>query len=282
MITTLEEIHKNMKQTIADKKSQYQYQRIYITGLYEWEKGYRSSETIEQFHTDIYDALKKNNFIIVPNYPADNISCDYLTRKDSKLYMYMHPMEFTGPATKEETTEIINILKTCNGITHVQSGTPIDLYDISENDYRNLLLDNAYKIAKNAINLPYPDETEITKRIRIHTVSQPALYGYSWLDTDCDVIRNILSEIHNANMTKKTHDEILQHIQQWADKTKHDIEIIKNAIDKITENMSLTQKTQFYGIPANNEEELLRKIQHNSKHTITKYYEIAEKHDIVY
>ena len=123
----------------------YVHADITIEGLYAWGKGFVSHEAIKSFHGEIYDALRNEGFSIIR---ADFASfSDTLVQDGTKLDIFMHPIEFSGRALPEQVDAIVKALNSCNCIDRVEVTAHYPLYTISDNDYRNLVYDNAEDIA---------------------------------------------------------------------------------------------------------------------------------------
>ena len=104
---------------------------IDICSAYKWGCGW-SEDDRARFKSDVYPRFRKAGYEVVSSGEED--VCDSLKKEGSALDIYMHPMTFSGNATKEEAEDIIRILGTCKTCS-VLRVTYKEHYDITDAEY---------------------------------------------------------------------------------------------------------------------------------------------------
>lgn len=232
---------------IDERKSKYVYCRMLIKGLYEWGIGYLSNDRMRAFETEAYDALRAEGFEIKSS-GSSSVS-DTLTKPGTETSVYMHPMEFTGPVLPEDIERIVNALHKCSAITEVNVETPSTMYDLTDMEYRDVLLDSASNMAKYIIeNRPYLNTLNFIYATRLNRVSCPIVGGTGSNDIDYDVITTLFDLIDNMLRKNMPSYGIIDSIEEWASTTKKRIHTLDEKIKDATAKMSLNELRAFYNI----------------------------------
>ena len=237
----------------ADKVplTEYLYVNIKIEGLYKWGVGFVSNEAIKNFHTEVYDALKDNGFTV--NHADYKAFSDILVQDGTELDIYMHPMEFKGQALPEQSAKIIKALESCSCIDRVEVEPAYPLYSISDNDYRNLIYDNAKEIAlallefRIDIRENWNADFDFAQNARICRInSNPDLFSSNCIDVSAvNDIKKACIELLDKGETsyEKIAAQVTAQTQIW----RKEIELIQDEIKTRTEGMSPAELKKFYG-----------------------------------
>lgn len=136
--------------------------RIGIKSDYKWGSGWTETQA-KRFENIVYTQLEECGPYKVKEIKGD-LGCPHLVSipyhgplesrsgskipKTGRLDLYMHPMEFTGFATPEDTKRIMEILKSCPEVIYeVKLTKDIEVYDLNDSLYRKLILSQAKEIA---------------------------------------------------------------------------------------------------------------------------------------
>lgn len=232
---------------IDERKSKYVYCRLAIKGLYEWGIGYLSSDRMRAFETEAYNALRAKGFEIKRS-GSSSVS-DTLTKPGTKTSVYMHPMEFTGPVLPEDIDAIVSALYKCSAITEVNIEETSTMYDLTDMEYRDILLDNASCMAEHIVkNRPYINTINFIYATRLNRVSCPLVGGTGSNDIDYDVITTMFSLIDDMLKKNMPGYGIIDSIEEWASTTKKRIHTLDEKIKDATAKMSLNELRAFYNI----------------------------------
>ncbi len=120
--------------------------RIALESDYKWGSGWRADQE-KRFRSITDKAFENAGYTIVESKMSG--SCPRLKRGLS-CDLYMHPMEFTGYATRKDIDKIIDILKSpeCSKVVY-RADITIDreVFALSDSEYKKLILDQAKEIA---------------------------------------------------------------------------------------------------------------------------------------
>lgn len=169
---------------------------IFLQSDYQWGSGWTQSQS-EHFHDVVYTALRQE-FCVEPR--KDDYDCEHLYLKNARGYrnysdltdLYLHPMEFSGYATKETVSAIVKILTPLAPTVFVKD-VRIDRaphYELNDQQYAALLAENICGIRDFIQALPKsldPGE-EFAQTCRLHRVGDHA--GLSSLDVDWQFVNN--------------------------------------------------------------------------------------------
>lgn len=232
---------------IDERKSKYVYCRLTIKGLYEWGIGYLSDDRMRAFETEAYNALRAEGFEIKRS--GSSSASDTLTKPGTETSVYMHPMEFTGPVLPEDIDAIVIALHKCSAITEVNIEETSTMYDLTDMEYRDILLDNASCMAEYiAKNRPYINTINFIYATRLNRVSCPLVGGTGSNDIDYDVITTMFSLIDDMLKKNMPNYGIIDSIEEWASTTKERIHALDKKIKDATAEMSLDELKTFYNI----------------------------------
>ena len=269
--------------------SDYYNTRIEIKGLYSWGVGFHNQKAYSDFHSVVYGALENAGYTIVKD--ADKYSCDYLTKEGSHLNLYMHPMEFTGAATREEIEDIVKILNSCECVQEAEIWSATPLYDLSADEYRNMIYNDAENIALTMLNSRYDiknnydADIDFAQAVRIDRLDEPSVGGYSSSDIDVSAVNDIRKsciEMLEKNMSK---EEIAKAVGEKAKEWSKEIAVIEKEINKRTPGMTIPELKSFYGYDTMKDEAFKEHYDGYMKRhslTLTDYKNIANRNGIDY
>lgn len=205
-------------------KSEYQAIFIAIKSDYKWGSGWTLEEKT-RFESIVYPKLKEAGFDIKEG--AMSVTCDHLVsleRKEdtngkiwggNKLDLYMHPMEFTGYAKPEDTAKIMDVLKNCpECIYDVKLQKAETVYDLSDNEYERILLDNSQKIIETMatakakrIPLLFDIGFDFARQCRIPRFGDSVSGGYSGLDIDVRTVNSLYRVADKTGLLEKQNEK---------------------------------------------------------------------------
>lgn len=140
------EIPENMENRMESEFLKFD---IKIESKYKWGFGWTSSDS-EKFYSQVLDGLRKAGFSIEEK--RDDLSCPIIKGKGSfdKTYAYLHPMEFTGYAKEKDIQKILDVLEHCDRdvVESAYISKKSIVSELSDFDYKKLLIKNTSKIAK--------------------------------------------------------------------------------------------------------------------------------------
>ena len=260
--------------------TEYLYVNIKIEGLYKWGIGFVSNEAIKNFHTEVYDALRNKGFTI--NRADYQAFSDILTQDGTELDIYMHPMEFKGQTLPEQSAEIIKALKSCNCIDRVEVESAYPLYSISDNDYRNMIYDNAKEIAlallefRIDIRENWNADFDFAQNARICRInSNPDLFSSNCIDASAvSDIRRACIELLDKGET--SHEKIAAEVAAQTLIWRKEIELIQEEIQTRTEGKSPAELKKFYGNVLG-----YNSVQNNKLEEYMKKYPLTEYKDYI-
>ena len=113
--------------------------RINIRSAYKWGSGWSSMQAT-LFKEEVLGTLRNAGYKIKESDISG--SCPSIIGKtwNDRINLYLHPMEFTGYAKIEDIINIMTILKSCKQVYEVMEPQMDDVYDLSDSQYRNLIL----------------------------------------------------------------------------------------------------------------------------------------------
>ena len=180
-------------------KSDYFNIRINLKGLYGWGVGYyhdKQFDTYDFFNNTLQDALEKVGFEIET--AQSETSCNRLRQENTRLDLYLHPMEFTGSATLEQADKILEVIKEYSDYVKAEMGKAERLYDIPDRTYRYMIYSRAGEIAKEILSDPssaYDADMKFAEKCRIDRVQKYSTGGICSLDTDVSSVKDIADRI---------------------------------------------------------------------------------------
>ena len=157
------------KDKLHGKESGYHNASIQIEGLYGYGCGFFSYAKRMAFYTEVYPALMEKGYRVEKSDWEGK--SDRLFKYGSRLSLYMHPMKFSGPATKEQMKEIAEILDSCSCIDRVWIDSSDMLFDLSDMEYRDIFLDEAANLAEYMLH-PY-NIWDMTSKIAVDRIQNP-------------------------------------------------------------------------------------------------------------
>ncbi len=170
---------------------------IKITSDYQWGSGWTAMQA-KRFEDIVYPKLEEAGYVL--HFPKDSFGCPTLTNPDNKMDLYLHPMEFTGYATKEDTEKIIAILRDCSEAVYETSLLYANkVYDISDEEYKQILEDNKDRIINHIQSIPdykkylYDAGFDFAKASRIPRIGDGP--GYSYNNTDITYVSKLAKEL---------------------------------------------------------------------------------------
>lgn len=115
-----------------------------ITGLYEDGVGY----VVNQFDytDDVYPKLEAAGYVIKES-PISG-ACPTLTKPGTKMSLYMHPENYSGHACIADINQVKDILMLCPLVRKVEILYEKKVMDLSDLDYKHLLIQNSKRIIK--------------------------------------------------------------------------------------------------------------------------------------
>ena len=193
---------KKINLTKGLKKSNSLKVRIDIDSKYDMLRAW-SPEDAYEFDREVYLRLDFLKGLKVKESTSLNTSPTLVsTDRFNKTNVYLHPMEFTGYATKADIKKIEKVLSEATCVKGFKTETE-KVYDLDDDEYRALLSENIDKIVK-LIKEEIPDVNskyafvnfafDFAKVNRVPRVGDHDA-GYSSLDCDIIFINNCLLPI---------------------------------------------------------------------------------------
>lgn len=173
-------------------KSDYFNIRINLKGLYGWGVGYfndKSFDTYDFFNNTLQDALEKAGF---------EIEEDQLRQENTRLDLYLHPMDISGSATLEQADKILDVIKEYPDYVKAEMGKAERLYDIPDRAYRYMIYSRAGEIAKEILSDPssaYNADMKFAEKCHIDRVQGYSTGGFSCFDTDVSSVKDIKDRV---------------------------------------------------------------------------------------
>lgn len=151
----MREIFCDFKLNIPEKfkLSEYMAVHIHLDSAYKWGRGWTAEEERE-FKGELYPLLKEKGFEIVPpdiRGSSDSLILPSSSRFGNHFSCYMHPMDFSCCATDGQLDMLCDALSKADCIKSYKIGSSRMLYDITDREYEDILIDNADRIL-DAIN----------------------------------------------------------------------------------------------------------------------------------
>lgn len=186
------------------KSSEFLKTRIGIETAYKWGEGWTTQEA-KDFENELYPKLIREGFAI--EQPKDSIGCDHIRKGNNiglvnyhdKTDLYLHPMELTGYIRKDDLSDLLRILGSCDCIHKIGQLTTSEVYDITDAGYIELLMNNAVNIKENFIDKLHENERfkrlygndgfEFAKKFRLPRVGDGT--GISSCDVDVSFVSNL-------------------------------------------------------------------------------------------
>lgn len=254
---------------------------IKIEGLYGWGDGYYNQRTYNAFHNEVYNALKAAGYSFKPK--EFSSACDYLVKEGTSLNLYMHPMEFTGSATREQIEEIVDILKSSTSlIKNVTVIRDTPLLDLSDRDFRNYIYNDAEKIASILLNNGdikhnvYAD-FDFGEAISIDRIQKPSTGGRSSSDVDVSAVNDIRVACIELLDKKVKKSEIPKQVAEMAKVWSREIDLITEEIKVRTAGLSNKELMDFFDVSHVREEKIREYLQKNPITELSAFLRIAEK-----
>lgn len=173
-------------------KSDYFNIRINLKGLYGWGVGYlhdKPFDTYDFFNNTLLGALEKAGF---------EIEEDQLRQENTRLDLYLHPMDISGSATLEQADKILDVIKKYPDYVKAEMGKAEILYDIPDRTYRYMIYSRAGEIAKEILSDPssaYNADMKFAEKCRIDRVQKYSTGGICSLDTDVSSVKDIKDRV---------------------------------------------------------------------------------------
>lgn len=117
--------------------SEYKRVTFDIDSKYRWGEGWSFADKIN-FEAEVLNALTEVGFTVQP---SDNGRAMIATSQNKFTNLYLHPMEFTGYANKEDILKVVTAIKKCKSC-RITSMEGHDCYEISDKHYLDLLKAN--------------------------------------------------------------------------------------------------------------------------------------------
>ena len=189
-------------------ESEYNNIRISIKGLYGWGDGYYTNkpfDTVDVFRT-IEESLKRAGFDVSGRTSS---SCNRLTQFGTNLDLYLHPMEFTGSATPEQTEKVLKVLEPYSDYIRFSLESKERLYDIPDRTYQFMIYDRAEEIAEELLRdiSDFDSDMAFARNCRIERV-QHYTVGYSSSDVDVACVSHIRNRVKELLKEGKDRDDI--------------------------------------------------------------------------
>ena len=102
------------------------------------------------FRDDVSPALKSAGFKIITAKQNTYSYCLHIcsVEMDNKLDLYLHPQMISGDGKMDDITKIIEILKECPTVCDVRLQSHEPVYDMSDQEYHEFLLEHSDEIIK--------------------------------------------------------------------------------------------------------------------------------------
>lgn len=117
---------------------------IGIETAYQWGIGWTSRDA-RQFEKEVYPKLEEAGYTIIPDKYATSAP-SLLKENDAVTNLYLHPLKFSGYAYQEDIDAICDILKTCSTVKEVREPFCQDTYDITNEEYAQILTEHEDEI----------------------------------------------------------------------------------------------------------------------------------------
>ena len=219
-------------------KSDYFNIRINLEGLYGWGVGYfqnKPFDTYDFFNNTLQGALEKAGFEIEKE-QSENL-CNCLRQENTRLDLYLHPMEITGCATLEQADKILEIIKEYPDYVKAEMERAEILYDIPDRTYRYMIYSRAGEIAKEILSVPssaYDADMKFAEKCHIDRVQGYSTGGFSWTDTDVSSVKDIkdrVKQLKEENVPVSSIPEIISgEATMWCRQRDENLSLISAAV----------------------------------------------------
>lgn len=200
------------------KESDLKKVRIEISSDYHWGSGWTSLEAKDRFEDEVYFALTEAGYSIVRSY-KDGVCPTLRSFKDLKVNLYLHPMEFTGYLSGNDTDTVMKLLKEkCHNTVYDASlSFPGDkdkapTYDLDDIGYDEVLEKNINGILQFIIEAKENGVTgsdtgfEFARHFRLDYPEQSCIY--SSMDRDVSFVNRVNDFIRESGISA---EEYLKH-----------------------------------------------------------------------
>lgn len=183
---------KKINLTKGLKKSNLLKVRIEVNSKYDFLRAW-SPKDADEFNREVYLQLDFLKGLKVKQSTSLNTSPTLVsTDKFNKTEIYLHPMEFTGYATKTDIKKIEKVLSEANCVKGFKTETE-KVYDLDDDEYRALLSENIDKIVKLIkeeipdVNSKYAFVNFAFDFAKVNRVPRVGDHDAGYCSDDCDI-----------------------------------------------------------------------------------------------
>lgn len=186
-----------MKLVYNIKMSNYYRFYLALDTAYKWSRGMTREEQTA-FEKDVYPKIEAAGYIL--ERPKDEYSCPRIKKDgDTRMDLYLHPMEITGLATEEQMNDIRSILKRCTTIKATELKSSDQIEDLDEKDYLEILENNRDEIIAWIKESKKNDGFAFAKQYRPACFCLSSISIYGSTDLDVKYVTDLYRQIYPIN-----------------------------------------------------------------------------------